>query len=156
MGSLAIVLIFAVAGFSKDAKDVKRKVAQSGASEKVIGSVTAVERTFTLDFDACSENTKYIEPTKYFSIPQFECKVHVFPDNSEEIELSNSLDDVEDRRIEVKQGVTAFLYVKNFGFKISANWQPNQTVTKEEFLAAAQKLINKFPQASVKLLKVVH
>ncbi len=91
VGSLALVLACAGIGFSKEVKNVKRKVAQSGASEKVIGSVTAVERTFTLDYDACVENTKFTGPQPRNSLSNFDCEVYVFPDNGEDLELSDFL-----------------------------------------------------------------
>ena len=91
LGSLLIVLTFAVSGYSKETKS--RKLAQAGAAEKVIGSLTAVERTFGLSFDLCAENTKLIENKG--GEKKFECHVHFFPETGEEAVLSDSSDGVD-------------------------------------------------------------
>ena len=158
LGSLVIVLAVAVSGFSKS--PAQRKLAQSNATEKELGAVKAFQRDFSLNFEACQQNTKFIPPAKKGYSSELKCEVTVFPETGEEEGLSNSLDD-QDTYILIKQDkwgndITAHLDTYFSGFTIHTSWGSDTEVTKEEFLAAAQKLIDKFPKVSAKLIRVVH
>ena len=109
--------------------------------------------------DACEKNT--IKKTDKWGGSAFECQVALFPDSDEEEGLSDSLRGI-DSTVFIKMDsfdneIKAELDVYGSKYDIRTSWQSTHaTVSKEEFLAAAKKLIDKFPRVTTKFIRVVH
>jgi len=135
--------------------------------ETPLGSLTAVERKFVLDPVDCSNNfkKKYTGDNKEYL--WLSCRVELVPDSDEEEGLSSSLDKIDyDQRktllTEIRGNkIWIVLDDRLNGYEIETNgWHKDyhpelEKITKEDFLKAAQPLFEKFPEITVKLIKVV-
>ena len=134
--------------------------------ESPLGPVVAVERKFILDSVDCGTSFKknYTGDNKEYI--QLSCEVAVFPYSDEEAPISSSLDvDYDNRRALLTElrGTKIWINVDSMlnGYEIeTAGWSKNyhpelEKITKEDFLKAAQQLFDKFPEMTVKLIKVV-
>ena len=136
--------------------------------ESPLGPVVAVERKFVLDPADCSNNFKkrYTGDNKEYL--WLSCRVELAPASDEEEGLSSSLNkiDYDQRKVLLTEirGSKIWIDLDDTlnGYEIETNgWNKDyypelEKITKEDFLKAAQPLFEKFPEITVKLIKVVH
>ena len=151
LGSLVIVLTFAVSGYSKNV--ASRKLAQKrSVTDTEIGPVKAFERTFEVNFEDCKQNLIRTELDLL-------CNVTVAPPTEDELDVLAPQDLM--GKIYVKQSssnkpIEVVLAADKTGYGATVYGSEfDNEVSDEEFLAAIKKLFVKFPKASIKIIKIV-
>ncbi len=139
------------------------------AVEHPLGMVVAVEREMDTRLDECAAKFEKVESkgeqgNTYLKV---QCEVDIFPKNDLEEEVSSSLYEVPDMDlrtvlVNIKgTNINVYLNSEQNGYSVSTStWNMEylpelKDVTKEDFLKAAKKLLDRFPKLTVKVYKVV-